>query len=342
MPIEVEQSVLAFGADMKNSFALAHHGQVTLHPHIGDLAHPETEEILAASIARQLDVFHLKPDLIVCDHHPDYFTSRRARARAARDGIPLIETQHHHAHLVGACSREAIGFAIDGSGYGDDGTIWGGEVLRYDAKGFERAFHLRPFALPGGEAAVKHPRRALEALLYQIDEATNADVIEQLERAVNCPLTSSMGRLFDAVSCLLGVCEHPTYDGEAAARLEAIADESERGDLAFELRDHHIDWRPLLVDLLDQWRNGIPAAVLSARFHNAIAEMIYCCGKRLADRHGNLPWVFAGGVFQNRLLVERITRVVGDEFELIFSAYPNDGGIAIGQAIIGAKQWASR
>ncbi len=211
--------------------------------------------------------------------------------------------------------------------------------MLYDVEGVERLFHLRSFALPGGDAAVKNPRRILESLLYQIG------VIErnaQLESGVNCPMTSSMGRLFDAVSCLLGVCEKPTFDGEAAMRLEAVADEDESGDFAFEIKDGQIDWRPLIADLLDEKEKGVAVSILSARFHNTLAEIVYCCGKKIAKKHGSLPWVFAGGVFQNRLLVERIKKVVGNEFELLFSCYPNDSGIAIGQAVIGAKKWVSK
>ncbi|MCF7817191.1 MAG: carbamoyltransferase HypF [Kiritimatiellales bacterium] len=344
MPVNTDRCILAFGADMKNTFALAHHGQVTLHPYIGDLEHPEAQQILEQSIERELACFKVAPELVVHDLHPDYFSTRIAQSFAERRGLPTLGIQHHHAHLVGAHPGKAIGFAFDGTGYGSDGTIWGGEVMLYDAGGFERKFNLRPFALPGGDAAVKDPKRILESLLYQTcaTKLEASSTLRQLESGINCPMTSSMGRLFDAVSVLLGVCERPTYDGEAAMRLEAIADESECGDLAFEIAAGEIDWRPLILDLLDELEKGIPASILAARFHNTLAEIVYCCGKRLAAIHGNLPWVFAGGVFQNRLLVERIKRVVDGEFELVFSTYPNDSGIPLGQTMIGARQWASK
>jgi hydrogenase maturation protein HypF len=336
--------VLAFGADMKNTFALAHHGQVTLHPYIGDLENPEAQQILERAIEQELECFQVQPELVVHDLHPDYFSSRIAQSFAEKHHLASLAVQHHHAHLAGTHSGKAIGFAFDGTGYGTDGTIWGGEVMLYDAVGFERKFHLRPFALPGGEVAVKNPLRVLDALLYQIDKTRlrSSSAPDLLESGINCPMTSSMGRLFDAVSCLLGVCEHPTFDGEAAMRLEAIADQSECGDLAFEIKEGQIDWRPLVLDLLDEQEKGLSAAVLAARFHNTLAEIVYCCGKPLAEKYGNLPWVFAGGVFQNCLLVERIKKVVGDEFELIFSSYPNDSGIPLGQTTIGASQWVSK
>ena len=273
---------------------------------------------------------------------PDYFSTGIARRLAGKLGVPSLAVQHHHAHLVGAYPDRAIGFAFDGTGYGSDGTIWGGEVLLYDSDCFERKYHLRPFALPGGDEAVKNPGRILEALLYQIDQAdpTDPTVRQLLESGINCPMTSSVGRLFDAVSCLLGVCQNPTYDGEAAIRLEAVADAEECGDLAFEIRGGEIDWRPLIADLLEAFEKRVPVPVLAARFHNTLAEIVYCCGRNLSERYGKLPWVFAGGVFQNRLLVERIRSVAGDEFELVFSAYPNDSGIPLGQAITGARKWA--
>lgn len=344
MPVDTDGCILAFGADMKNTFALAHHGQVTLHPYIGDLEHPEAQHILEQAVERELACFKVVPELVVHDLHPDYFSTCIARSFAERRGLPALAIQHHHAHLVGAHPGKAIGFSFDGTGYGTDGAIWGGEVMLYDAGGFERTFHLHRFALPGGDAAVKNPRRILESLLYQscARKLEASSTLRQLESGINCPMTSSMGRLFDAVSVLLGICEKPTYDGEAAMRLEAVADESECGDLAFEITEGEIDWRPLILDLLDELEKGIPASILSARFHNTLAEIVYCCGKRLASIHGNIPWVFAGGVFQNRLLVERIKRVVDGEFELVFSNYPNDSGIPLGQTIIGARQWASK
>ena len=344
MPSCTERCILAFGADMKNTFALSHHGQLTLHPYIGDLEHPSTQEILERAVQRELDCFRVEPELVVHDLHPDYFSTRIAQMFAAKHGIPTHAVQHHHAHLAGAFPGEAIGFAFDGSGYGSDGTIWGGEVLLYDPDRCTRAFHLRPFALPGGESAIKNPQRIVEALMYQLNHAKRSDsaIRKMLESGINCPMTSSMGRLFDAVAFLLGVCKETTFDGEAAMRLEAAADPSECGDLAFEIRDGQMDWRPMILDLMEEMGKGIAVPVLAARFHNTLAEMVYCCGKQLEKKHGKRPWVFAGGVFQNRLLVERIRRVVDDDCTLVFSGYPNDSGIAIGQTIIGAAQWASR
>lgn len=343
-PFPSDETILAFGADMKNTFALAHHGQITLHPYIGDLENPEAQQILERAIGRELECFNVDPTLIMHDLHPDYFSTRMAETFAARREVPAIGIQHHHAHLAGALLEHglhgpAIGFAFDGTGYGTDGTIWGGEAMLFSAREFSRELYLRPFALPGGDAAVKSPRRVADALLYQLDPARVAGsiAVQLIESGINCPMTSSVGRLFDAVSCLLGICEKPTFDGEAAMRLEAVADRTETGDLQFGIREKEIDWRPLIADLLDEKEKGVGAEILSARFHNTLAEMVYLCGRKLAEKHGDLPWVFSGGVFQNRLLVERIQRVVGSEFRLCFSSYPNDSGIALGQALIGVK-----
>ncbi len=338
MPVDSNQCILAFGADMKNTFALAHHGQLTLHPYIGDLENPETQLILEQAVQRELDCFRIKPDCVMHDLHPDYFSTRIARKFAERHDLPTLGVQHHHAHLAGTHPGPAIGFAFDGTGYGTDGSIWGGEVMLYDTAGFDRKFYLRPFALPGGDAAIRDPQRVLDALLYQVDQSARIapSTLALLESGINCPMTSSMGRLFDAVSCLLGICRQPTFDGEAAMRLEAAADESECGDLAFNIQDGQIDWRPMIADLIDAHEGCVSKEVLAARFHNSLAEIVYCCGRKLAAEQDGLPWVFAGGVFQNRLLVERIKAVVGSEHELIFSTYPNDSGIPIGQIIAGA------
>jgi len=341
MPLNSDRCMLAFGADMKNTFALAHHGRVTLFPYIGDLENPETQQMLEQAVERELAFHHVAPEVVLHDLHPDYFSTRIACSFAERHGLPSLGIQHHHAHSAGTYAEKAIGFAFDGTGLGTDGTIWGGDVLLYDAEGFERKYFLRPFALPGGDAAVRNPRRVLEAMLYQIDPARlgASPTAAQLKANINCPVTSSMGRLFDAVSVLLGVCKKPTYDGEAAMRLEGAADPSEYGELAFGIKDGQIDWRPMIIDLLEKKEKGLGAAVLSARFHNTVAKMICAIGQNMAEEYGNLPWVFSGGVFQNRLLVERICNVVGNEFELIFSTMPNDSGIAIGQIKVGVKQW---
>jgi REP element-mobilizing transposase RayT len=340
--------VLGIGADMKNTFAVAHDGWITLSPYIGDLENPETQDILKTSVQRYLDCYNLTPELVVHDLHPDYFSAQIARQFSGN----CKPVQHHHAHCIAAAVEHgiegrAIGIAFDGTGLGSDGTIWGGEVLEFDSQSFERRFHLRPFALPGGDRAVNEPFRTLVSVLSHVDAVSSlrflfavergedtASAIRILKSGINCPMTSSMGRLFDAAAVLLGACETPTFDGEAPMRLEAMADPDEQGALPFEINGCEIDWRPMFKEMINRQLTNLrpPASVLSAQFHNTVVEMIFQCLEK-TDR--NLPVVFSGGVFQNRLLVEGIKKHPAfDENRMFFSSYPNDSGIALGQACI--------
>ncbi len=340
--------VLGIGADMKNTFAVAHDGWITLSPYIGDLENPETQEILKTSIRRHLDCYDLKPELIVHDLHPDYFSTRIAEEFAS----PEAAVQHHHAHCIAAAVEHgiegrAIGIAFDGTGYGSDGTIWGGEILEFDSRSFERKFYLKPFALPGGEKAVKEPKRTLVSILSNVEEASSlfmtrleaSSTLKILESGINCPMTSSMGRLFDAASVLLGACELPTFDGEGPMRLEAMADLTEKGYFSFKIEQGQIDWRPMFREMfniqhpISNIQYPISREALAARFHNTVAEIIFACIQALPT---NLPVVFSGGVFQNRFLVEGIKKHPAfDQRRMFFSSYPNDSAVALGQAAFG-------
>ena len=355
--------VLGIGADMKNTFAVAHDGWITLSPYIGDLENPETQEILKTSIQRHLDCYDLKPEMVVHDLHPDYFSTQ-----LAREFSKVRKTvQHHHAHCIAAAVEHgiegrAIGVAFDGTGYGSDETIWGGEILEFDSQTFERKFHLKPFALPGGEKAVREPMRILVSVLSNVDECfqprsvqrnasqeqtrlealvyeRSGKILQQLKSGINCPMTSSMGRLFDAASVLLGACEVPTFDGEGPMRLEAMADLNEKGTFSFKIEQGQIDWRPMfreMVNIQQPTTNNqypITPAVLAARFHNTIAAIVFACIKKLPN---NLPVLLSGGVFQNRFLVEGIKKHPAfNESRMFFSSYPNDSAIALGQAAFG-------
>lgn len=349
LPFETSKNVLAIGADMKNTFAVAHGGRITLSPYIGDLENPETQEILKTSVRRYLDCYEVRPEIVVHDLHPDYFSTRIAEELSVEFGTPQIAIQHHYAHCLAAAAEHgiegrAIGVAFDGTGYGTDSTIWGGEILEFDSQGFERKFHLRPFALPGGEKAVKEPKRTRISILSQVERDLRArfkggqdvaSTLKILESGINCPMTSSMGRLFDAASVLIGACERPTFDGEAPMRLEALADVNEKGTFSFKIEDDQIDWRPVFSELCRLLSSDLcpPTSVLSARFHNTIVEMIFECLEK-TDRR--LPVCFSGGVFQNRFLSERIRKHPAfDEIRMFFSSYPNDSAIALGQAVFG-------
>jgi len=327
-------TVLGIGADMKNTFAVAHDGWITLSPYIGDLENPETQEILKTSVQRHLDCYDVAPELTIHDLHPDYFSTH-----IAHNLSNVWKTvQHHHAHCIAAAVEHgiegrAIGVAFDGTGYGTDGTIWGGEILEFDAQSFDRKFHLRPFALPGGEKAVREPKRTLISVLSQCDVPLEGseDILRLLQSGVNCPMTSSMGRLFDAAAVLIGACDVPTFDGEGPMRLEAKADPDEQGILPFEISGEEIDWRPMFKELASNLKTQ--ASILSAQFHNTIVEIVF---QTLEKMDSALPVVFSGGVFQNRFLVEGIKKHPAfDESRMFFSSVPNDSAIALGQAAFG-------
>jgi len=343
--------VLGIGADMKNTFAVAHNGWITLSPYIGDLENPETQDILKTSVQRYLDCYDLEPELVVHDLHPDYFSTRIAEEFSA----PKVAVQHHHAHCIAAAVEHgiegrAIGIVFDGTGYGTDGTIWGGEILEFDSQSFERKFHLKPFALPGGEKAIQEPKRTLISILSHVDpmflsrledDVGIASTLKILKSEINCSMTSSMGRLFDAAAALLGACEVSTFDGEGPMRLEAMADPEEQGTLPFEIKDGIIDWVPMFREMLNNQypipntQYPISRAALAAKFHNTIAVVIFASIEKLPV---NLPVVFSGGVFQNRFLVEGIKKHPDfDERRMFFSSYPNDSAVALGQATRGVS-----
>jgi len=276
-------------------------------------------------------------------------------------GLPLIPVQHHHAHLA-ACLAEngfegsVLGVTWDGTGYGTDGTIWGGEFLVGSAAEFRRAAHLRSFRLPGGEAAVREPRRSALALLWELDGAAAFDaenlpplrafadrdrvlLAQMLERGLNAPLTTSAGRLFDGVAAFLGLHQQCSYEGQAAMGLEHVADTSVLDTYPVALRDETeclvVDWEPTLRCLLEDLGRGTEASVVSARFHNTLAEAILLVARAV----GRSTVALTGGCFQNELLVDRTAsrlRAAGFDLLLHRQLPPNDGGIAPGQLAVAA------
>jgi len=345
--------MLAVGAHQKNNTAVSIGKSAFISQHIGDL---ETAPALEAfvRVSRELpELYAMQPELIVSDLHPDYLSTQYAR----QTGLPLVQVQHHVAHVL-SCMAEnelagpVLGFAWDGSGYGGDGTIWGGETLLVDG-GVERVAHLRLFPLPGGEKAVKQPRRVALGILYELygDEAfemdwltpvqsfsrAEAEVLRQmLRRGLNAPRTSSMGRLFDAVAALAGLRQQVNFEGQAAMELEFLLDGVET-DEAYPLaicegRPLVMDWQPLIEAVLADVRGKTPAGMISVRFHNALAGMIV----ELTQRLGQERIVLTGGCFQNRYLTERtveLARAAGLKPYWHQNVPPNDGGISLGQII---------
>ncbi len=352
--------MLATGAELKNTFCLARDRYAFLSHHIGDMENYETLQSFEEGIRHFERLFRVQPQVIACDMHPNYLATRYAQQRAEVEGLPLVMVQHHHAHLA-ACladngwttTEPVIGLSFDGTGYGTDGAIWGGEVLVGSYTGFTRRAHLAYVPLPGGDAAVRKPARMALSHLWRAGIAWEADLppaeeicahdrsvlLAQLDRRINAPDTSSMGRLFDAVSALIGVRQTATYEGQAAIELEALADPQESGFYTFTVSDGIIDPAPLWEALLADWRAGTGVPVLAARFHNSVARLALDLCQTIRQEIGITTAALSGGVWQNRLLLERSAALLEqDNFRvLIHHQVPaNDGCIALGQVLVAA------
>ena len=358
--LELQKKLVVVGGDLKNVSAVAEGREVFLTPHIGDLGHPMVRPEQGRAIADLERLFQIQPEAVVCDLHPDYAGTRYARDRAGREEIPLIEVQHHHAHIAGClaengCLGPAIGLGFDGTGYGCDGHIWGGEVLLADLENFDRIFHLEYLPLPGGDAAIRQPHRIAIAYLHELMpgldmadlfpnvSAREIDVIKtMLERHVNTPLTSSAGRLFDSVSALLGLCYEVTHEAQAAIALEAEALRSTvEGPLyTFSLEEGQIRLGKLFNGLVGDLSNGVSVRDIARRFHLTLAEMAVEAARAVRAEQNCLNTVaLSGGVWQNRLLLEMAVAALeqkGFDVLLHHSVPANDGGLAYGQAAVAA------
>jgi hydrogenase maturation protein HypF len=354
-------TALAFGAHQKNSLALALAGQAFISQHIGDLDTAAAADAAQRTAEDLTRLYAVAPEAAVCDAHPDYASTRAA----LRTGLPVLRVQHHHAHVL-ACMAEngldgpVLGVAWDGTGYGSDGTIWGGEFLRVDDDGFARLAHLRSFRLPGGEKAVREPRRAACGLLYELYgegsfgrhgslpladfSAHERSVLAvMLRQGINSPLTSSAGRLFDAVAALAGLRQVASYEGQAAMELEyALAGVQTGAAYDFDLLAPAdgplvVDWGRLVAAILADLAAGQALSTISARFHNTLVEAILAVAQRIG-----LPRVaLSGGCFQNEYLLEQaVARLRQAGFHPYWHQRipPNDGGIALGQLVALAQQ----
>ncbi len=354
--------LLAAGAELKNTFCITNRNYAFLSHHIGDMENYETLQSYEQGVVHFERLFRVKPEAIAYDLHPNYLASRYAVQRAQREALEAIGVQHHHAH-VAACmaehgldgSQPVIGVAFDGTGYGDDGAIWGGEFLVADYLGYQRRLHLDYFRLPGGDAAIRHPARIALALLWSLGidwdarlaavqdfEAAELSTIRtQLERGLNAPDTSSMGRLFDAAAALAGVRQKVNYEAQAAIEFEALAADGSDEGYQFEIGEQLIGVEPAVQALLKDVLAGVPQAVVSARFHNGLARMVLHASSRIRTETGLNEVVLSGGVWQNITLLRRTLSLLGDSgFRVyIHRAVPtNDGGLALGQAAIAARR----
>jgi hydrogenase maturation protein HypF len=354
--------ILAAGAMLKNSFCLARDHYAFVSHFIGDLENYETLRSYVNAIAHYEKLFKIEPGIFACDLHPDYLATQYARERADREGKPLIEVQHHHAHLA-ACLAEnnwtsttpVIGLTFDGTGYGTDGVIWGGEVLVGGYADFERACHLEYMPLPGGDAAIRHPARIALAYLLasglpwsaNLPPVCATSVQERhaltglMKQGLNTPRTSSMGRLFDAVSALSGICQSISYEGQAAILLEAAVDPNEKQEYTFDINGDQIAVMPVIRSVAADLKTGISPARIAARFHNGLAELALTVCSMFKIQRGLKIVALSGGVWQNRTLLElTLMKLNKAGFEVLIhrTLPPNDGCIALGQAMVAVHQ----
>lgn len=356
-PIKVNanlNNILACGAEQKASFGVSRNKYVFLSQHIGDMKNIETLQNYMDQIKHFENMFDIKPSKIVCDLHPDYMSTDYAQKRAKTNNIPLCYVQHHHAHMA-ACmadnnlNENVIGVIWDGTGYGDNGEIWGGEFLVGGFSKFSRIGSIRPILLPGGDKAVKEIYRVAYGLLYDtfgyIPErfkfTQNVDIIEKaIVKNINCPRSSSIGRLFDGVAALAGVKTISSYEGQGAISLEGIAiNVNEEYEYAI-YKDKNInifDWKPLVKQIVLDIENNVPKGNIAAKFMNTLVKMCSAMLKAIAIEVKISDVVLSGGVFQNMYLLKKVK----DELEKIgFNVYihnrvsTNDEGIALGQILI--------
>jgi hydrogenase maturation protein HypF len=345
-------SILAVGGHLKNTVAVSVGVNVFVSQHIGDLETPEAIAAFERVVTDLLRMYEVDPIAIVHDLHPDYASTQWARSSPLADRV--ISVQHHHAHLASCLADNkfagpALGVTWDGTGYGTDDTVWGGEFLLGDASGYERIAHLRTFGLPGGDSAALEPRRVALSLLWEhlgdealehphtrmvFDPTELAPLARMLETGFRTPRSSSAGRLFDGVASLLGLSQRMTFEGQAAMSLENIVDWSTT-DSYPPLVGEPLDWGPLLGEILEDLDRGTATSVIAARFHNTLVATIVM----IAQRVGTEAVALTGGCFQNRVLTERTAdalRSGGFEVLVHRQVPPNDGGISLGQVAVAA------
>lgn len=365
-------NVLALGGDIKNAICITNGSNAYLSQHIGDLANIETHSHFEDVIEHLCNLLKVEPEVIACDMHRDYYSTQYANRRISEQ---LYSIQHHHAHIAscmaenGLANQKVIGIALDGAGYGPDGTIWGGEILRADYEDFERLARIKPVMQPGGDLAAREPWRMAVAYLRELSAKTilndipenEIDLVEQaMEKDINCPLTSSLGRLFDAVAAILGIATHNAFEGHAAMLLEQVADDKNnslyswrvgagssstapldqrrrpRADLLF----INIDFQPTIQEIVQDSIGSVKISNISAKFHNtvvaAFAEVVKMIG-------GDEPVCLSGGCMQNAWLLLGLTKSLEAQGRTVYThdlVPPNDGGLALGQAAIAI--WRNR
>ncbi|MDY0076847.1 MAG: carbamoyltransferase HypF [Bacteroidales bacterium] len=351
------EHLFAAGAELVNTFAIGKARQAIISQHIGDLKNVETLAFYEESFARFKALFRFKPQLAVCDLHPDYLSTHFVQNL----GIETLKVQHHHAHIA-SCMAEhgldekVIGIALDGTGLGTDGTIWGGEYFICDLSDFSRQYYFDPVPLPGGDKVTDQPWRTAFSYLYKyfglsifIDENAMKLIPDQkdlpllmqiIDQGINSPLSSGAGRLFDAVAALTGICTQSSFHAEAPMRLEAAIKENCQGKYLFEIDNQTISFRKMFYKILEDMKAGISAGEIAAKFHNTIIVINLKIVNALYTKTGINKVVLSGGSFQNRYLLEHTENILQKSGFEVFAHQKvptNDGGISLGQLAIGAK-----
>lgn len=350
LPFKSEKKILTVGANQKNSIAMVFEDTLIMSPYIGDLNSLEAFEYFERTLESFKRFYDFKPDVIVYDKHPEYMTTRWAKQfKIDHPKVQTIEVQHHYAHLLATMAEfqledKVLGFAFDGTGYGDDGTIWGGEVMVADNQNYERICNFTPIRLLGGEKAIKEPRRSALSLLfeaYTLDEihSLKLSLLEEFsqdeinilhrawEKGINAPFSSSVGRLFDAVASFADIVHVSSFEGESGLLMEQYVDEKITGIFPFEMDNGIINLQSMVESIIDMKDKK----EIVTTFLNTVIELIF----HIAKNHTELPMLFSGGVFQNKVLVEKISKRCKAEnrtcyFQNVTAI--NDGGIALGQA----------
>lgn len=356
-------ALLGAGADFKNTFCLYRDGEAVMSQHVGDLSSEEMVERYLFLLGDLQRLHGIQPQAVICDMHPQYLSARALADGGGRRPFPrqFLKVQHHHAHMASCMADNGltgpvVGLVADGTGYGLDGNLWGCEVLVGDYLGFSREAHLEYVPLPGGESCIRHPRRTALSYLRQYGGESWRDIARRLfpgcgaeveiisrmlESDFNCPLSSGCGRLFDAVSAMLGICSASSYDGQAAAELGALVEsaaEKDASDYRFSLAGGLISPRRVLHCIIRDLEKGLPAEIIALRFHGALAEALAEAARQAAKKYGLDRVVLSGGVFQNRYLTRKCREILESGGLKVYSHCQvpcNDAGIALGQVAIG-------
>lgn len=356
LPFKVPH-ILAVGGELKATFCLTKENFAFISQHIGDMENLETLRAFENASEQMKRLFRVEPEIVVGDLHPNYLSSNWARKTYQN----FVAVQHHHAHIAsvmvenGVKDEKVIGFAFDGTGYGLDGKIWGGEVFCGDYANFERLTHLRYFPLAGGDASVKNVYRMALSVLREAEVEWTEDLApvsfcseterkilsKQLENNLNVVHTSSFGRLFDAIASIANIRQKATYEAQAAIEFEAIFDENTSEAYKFEVSENEIDYRSLVREVVRDIRANVEKSIISAKFHNAVADLILQLSLQYRKSFNLNKIALSGGCFQNVALLKKSIKLLQqNNFEVLMHRLvpPNDGGLALGQAVIAAKQ----